>query len=139
MEDIQLMNLLEQLTGARANDVIVDSEVVIFAVPDSEFGRAIGKQGSNIQRLGRTLNRQVEIVKSPKSKEQFFGGLFHPALIKEYVEKDEAGKKALEVLVDNENRGLAIGRNGEKIKRAKVLGKRYFDYVDVRIVTRISR
>ncbi len=139
MEDIQLMNMLEKVTGARANDVVVDSEVLIFAVSDSEFGRAVGKQGANIERMKRVLNRQVEIVKSPKSKEQFFSDLFYPAGVKELVDKDEAGRNSLEVLVDNQQRGIAIGRNGEKIKRAKILGKRYFNYDDVKIVTRVLR
>ena len=131
-----MMNLLEQMTGARANDVISETESLIFAVPDSEFGRAVGKQGANISRLERAFNKHVEIVKSPNSKEQFFGSLLHPAVIKGLAEKDENGKRALEVLVENADRGLAIGRNGEKIKRAKLLGKRYFDFDDVRIVTK---
>ena len=136
MDDLQLMNMLERVTGARASDVIISEESIIFAVPDSEFGRAVGKQGANIGRLEGAFNRHVEIVKSPSSKQQFFGSLFHPAAIKELVEKEENGKPALEVLVDYADRGIAIGRNGEKIKRAKMLGKRYFDYSDVRIVTK---
>lgn len=130
------MNMLEQVTGARANDVIAVDESLIFAVPDSEFGRAVGKQGANIGRLERAFNRHVEIVKSPQSKQQFFGSLFHPAVVKELVEKGDGGRHALEVLVDYADRGIAIGRNGEKIKRAKLLGKRYFDYEDVRIITK---
>ncbi|MFH0971977.1 MAG: NusA-like transcription termination signal-binding factor [Candidatus Micrarchaeota archaeon] len=139
MDDIQLMNMFERLTGARASDVVLDLGGVIFSVPDSEFGRAIGKHGANIERLERALNKQVEIVKSPSSKEQFFGSLLHPAVLKELIEKDEYGKRSLEILVDMRDRGLAIGRNGEKIKRAKLLGKRYFDYDDVRVVTRAER
>ncbi|MFH1257876.1 MAG: NusA-like transcription termination signal-binding factor [Candidatus Micrarchaeota archaeon] len=138
MDDLQLMNALERITGARANDVIVDGDSLIYAVPDSEFGRAIGKHGANIERLQHALNKEVEIVKSPTSKEQFFGSLLHPAIPKEFVEKDDAGRRSLEILVDNKDRGFAIGRNGEKIKRAKLLGKRYFDYCDVKIITRFD-
>jgi transcription termination/antitermination protein NusA len=139
MDDIGLLNALERLTGARANDVIADGPSLIFAVPDSEFGRAIGKHGANIERLQRALNKEVEIVKSPTSKEQFFGSLFHPVVPKEYVEKNEEGRRSLDILVENQDRGMAIGRNGEKIKRAKLLGNRYFDYDDVRIITRSER
>lgn len=133
-----MMNALERITGARANDVILNEGSIIFAVPDSEFGRAIGKHGANIERLQRALNKQVEVVKSPQSKEHFFGSLFHPAAVKGLVERDEGGRKALDVLVSEQDRGLAIGRNGEKIKRAKLLARRYFDYGDVRIVTRVE-
>ncbi len=139
MEDIQFLNLLERITGAKANDVILEGDGIIFAVPDSEFGRAVGKHGANIERLQRAFNKQVEIVKSPSTKEQFFGSLLHPAVVKDLIEKDEAGRMALEILVDLQDRGLAIGRNGEKIKRAKLLGKRYFDYCDVRVITRVGR
>ncbi|MFH1750711.1 MAG: NusA-like transcription termination signal-binding factor [Candidatus Micrarchaeota archaeon] len=136
MDDLQLMNMLERITGARASDVVLENEVLIFAVPDSEFGRAVGKAGANIYRLERAFNKHIEIVKSPSSREQFFGSLLHPAMLKEFIEKERDGKRSLEILVDNSDRGLAIGRSGDKIKRAKMLGKRYFGYEDVKIITR---
>ncbi|MEK6843343.1 MAG: NusA-like transcription termination signal-binding factor [Candidatus Micrarchaeota archaeon] len=136
MEDFQLMGLLERITGAKANDVISDENSLIFAVPDSEFGRAVGKKGANIERLEHVFKKHVEIVKSPNSKEQFFGFLFSPVIPKELAEKEIDGKRTLDVVVETIDRGLAIGRNGERIKKAKMLGKRYFNYDDVRIVVK---
>ncbi len=136
-EEIQLMNALEQLTGARATDVVSTPESMFFVVDASDVGRAIGKGGSNIARMRQRLGKNVEIVAGSQDYRLFFNALFSPAVIKQYVERGEAGSKKLDVLVDESQRGVAIGRNGEKIKKAKLFGKRYFGYDDVRVVTRV--
>ncbi len=136
MEDIQVLNAMEQLTGAKAEDVIATEDKLIFMVPKSDVGKAIGKGGSNVVRLSQAFKKQVEIVQAASEEKELFANLFFPAAVQELAVKDESGKKSLDVKVNVKDRGLAIGRNGEKIKRAKVLAKRYYNYEDVRIVTR---
>lgn len=136
MDDIRLLNMLEEMTGAKASDVVSTPEAMIFVVDAEDVGKAVGRGGGNIARLRQRLGKNVEIVAGSSDYRLFFNNLFSPAVIKQYVEKDDGGVKKLDVLVDESYRGIAIGRNGEKIKKAKLFGKRYFNYEDVRIVTR---
>jgi NusA-like KH domain protein len=136
-EEIQLLNAFEQLAGARASDVVSTPDCMYFVVDAAEVGRAIGRGGSGIARLRERLGRNVEIVAGSGDYRLFFNSLFSPAAVRDYVERDEAGAKRLDVLVAESQRGVAIGRNGEKIKKAKLFGKRYFGYDEVRVVTRV--
>ncbi|MFH1200218.1 MAG: NusA-like transcription termination signal-binding factor [Candidatus Micrarchaeota archaeon] len=135
-EELQLLNSLEQLTGARANDVVCTPETMFFVVEAADVGKAIGRGGSNIARLRERLGKNVEVIAGSADYRQFFNSLFSPALVKDYVERGEGGAKRLDVVVDESQRGIAIGRNGEKIKKAKIFGKRYFGYDEVRVVLR---
>ncbi|MBU1197691.1 NusA-like transcription termination signal-binding factor [Candidatus Micrarchaeota archaeon] len=136
MEDIQKMNAMEQITGAKAQDVVDLPDRIIFIVPKQDLGKAIGKGGSNVSRLKQGLGKPVEIVEAADEEKAFFAALFKPAVVDDYSVNENDGKRSLDVRVQNKERGIAIGRNGEKIKRAKLLGKRYYGYEDVRIVTR---
>ena len=60
-DDIQLMNVLEKRTGARAKDIVVTPDEVIFVVEKGDLGRAIGKQGANVTRLKQALNKKIEM------------------------------------------------------------------------------
>lgn len=136
MEDLQTLNALERLTGAKAEDVVVLPDKMIFVVPKGDIGRMVGKGGSNLPRLSSAFGKTVEVVAAAADEPGFFAGLFFPAPVQELIPREEGGKKALDVRVDVKDRGIAIGRNGEKIKRAKLLAKRFYGYDDVRIVTR---
>ncbi|MFH1107539.1 MAG: NusA-like transcription termination signal-binding factor [Candidatus Micrarchaeota archaeon] len=136
-EELQLLNALEQMTGAKATDVVATPESMIFVVEEGDVGKAIGRGGSNIARLRERLGKNVEVVAGSSDYRMFFNGLFSPAVVRQYVEREDNGVKKLDVLVDESQRGIAIGRNGEKVKKAKLFGKRYFNYVDVRIVLRV--
>ena len=67
------------------------------------------------------------------SLEIFVRNLFRPAEVVSVNVAQEGGKK-VSVKVSNDSKGLAIGRSGEKIKRARLLLKKYFDVEDVKIV-----
>ena len=43
------------------------------------------------------------------------------------ISKDDLGGLQATVMVDANNKGLAVGRNGRNIERAKILAQRYFD------------
>ncbi|HLD76412.1 MAG TPA: NusA-like transcription termination signal-binding factor, partial [Candidatus Norongarragalinales archaeon] len=132
-EDIQLLNLLETRTGAHALDVVRSGDGLIFVVESGQMGKALGKNGQNLIRLRNDVGKPVDLVESADSLEIFVRNLFRPAEVVSVNVAQEGGKK-VSVKVSNDSKGLAIGRSGEKIKRARLLLKKYFDVEDVKIV-----
>jgi N utilization substance protein A len=132
-EDIQAMNLLELRTGAKAEDVVVTPEAVVYLVQKGDLGRAIGKGGANIMSLKRALSKNVELIESADSLEGLLVSAFQPVEVKGVRVEERNGRKTATVKVDPANKGLAIGKGGEKIKVARLLAKRRFACDDVRI------
>ncbi|MFA5246502.1 MAG: NusA-like transcription termination signal-binding factor [Candidatus Micrarchaeia archaeon] len=131
-EDIQLMNFLERATGAAASDVLTEGDSVIFIVAKGQLGRAIGKGGANIQNLRRAMQgKEVEIVEEAADVKELLTRALSPAMIKGMEQND---KGEVLVSVEPKSKGLAIGKGGERIKKARLLAKRLFGVAEVRIL-----
>ena len=128
-EDFQLVSMLDQKTGAQAVDV-VNGESVVFILQKGELGKAIGKGGSNMERLRHAFGKNVEFVEYSEELSGFVQNLFRPV---EVLALEKNGSE-LTIKVDSLKKGLAIGRGGEKIKRAKLLLKKYFEVENLRII-----
>ena len=132
-DEIKCMTLFQQLTGASARDCIVDKETAIFVVSEGELGRAIGKGGSAIMRVRDVFKRKIEVVEYAENPERFVRNIFSAVEIKN-LKIDESGvSRMVRVTVDSRDRGTAIGRNGEKVKMARMLMQRYFG-MDLRLL-----
>jgi len=122
-EELQIMNMFEQNTGARAEDVVIATDSVVFVVQKGDLGRAIGKHGANIERLHRVFGREVEVVENSDEIGEFVGNLFRPATI----ERLDNANGTVTIKVADKDKGLAIGRGGKRVNRARMLLKRLFD------------
>ena len=132
-DDIKCMTLFQQLTGASARDCVVDKDTAVFIVSEGELGRAIGRGGSAIMRVRDAFKRKVEVVEYAEEPERFVRNIFSAVEIKN-LKIDESGKsRMVQLTVDPRDRGTAIGRNGEKVKMARMLMQRYFG-MDVRLL-----
>lgn len=125
-DDIKCMTLFQQLTGASARDCVVDKESAVFVVSEGEIGRAIGKGGSAIMRVRDAFKRRIEVVEYADDPERFVRNIFSAVEIKNLKIDETGGSKMVYVTVDPRDRGTAIGRNGEKVKMARMLMQRYF-------------
>ncbi|MFA6048792.1 MAG: NusA-like transcription termination signal-binding factor [Candidatus Micrarchaeia archaeon] len=133
-DDLQIINLLDSRTGARAVDVVVEAGEIIFVVKKGDLGRAIGKQGINIARLRQAFGKNIEIIEDADDAKGFLKNAFYPAQVKSIEESEIGGKKVAVIVVDAKSKGLAIGKGGEKIKRARMLAKRRYGIDDVKIL-----
>ena len=59
---MRLIALFENITGATANDCIIDSDRIIFVAKPGEMGLAIGKGGKNINMLRKMTGKPIEVV-----------------------------------------------------------------------------
>jgi len=129
--------LFENLTGAIAKDCVIDNSMgrIIFVVRPGDMGLAIGRNGANIQRLRSILGKQVEVVEYADNPELFIKNLFAPAKVKAIkITKMPDGRKVAYVSVEAKDKGLAIGKNGKNIARARFLAKRHFDIDHISVI-----
>jgi len=129
-DEFRYMALLNELTGATVRDCIVDEENnrVIFLVNPEDVGKAIGPKGFFVQRLKRILNKNIEIVGYSDNLEEQVKYALAPARIKEAkLTTRPDGSKVLYVAVDPADKGIAIGKNGKNVQRARLILKRHFD------------
>ncbi|MCW3978802.1 MAG: NusA-like transcription termination signal-binding factor [Candidatus Bathyarchaeota archaeon] len=125
--EMKYMALLENMTGATIVDCIIDEDTVIFAVKKGEVGLAVGRGGEKIKRFRRMTNKQVEIFEYIDDAEKFIRNALKPAKVKEIrlVDRVGGGRIAM-VTVVTKDKGIAIGRNGQNIKKIRFLAQRYF-------------
>lgn len=132
-EGIRYIALFESLTRAVARDCYIDDENdrVIFVVKKGDMGLAIGKNGNNINRVKRSIGKHIEIVEFSDDVEEFIANALQPVSVKKVQVVTKGNKKLAYVEVTSKDRGIAIGKNGRNIHKAKVLAQRHFRLEDV--------
>ena len=133
-DEMRYIALFENITGAVATDCIIDDERnrIILVVKRGEVGLAIGKHGSRIKLLKRMTRKDIDIVEHSDNPEDFIKNSFAPARIKEIRITDRLDNRRVAVVtVENQDKGIAIGRNGRIAERTRFLVKRYFQIDNV--------
>jgi N utilization substance protein A len=132
-EGIRYIALFESLTRAVARDCYVDDENdrVIFVVKKGDMGLAIGKNGNNINRVKRSIGKHIEIVEFSGDVNEFIENALQPVSVKKVQVVSRENKKLAYVEVMSKDRGIAIGKNGRNIHKAKVLAQRHYGLDDV--------
>jgi N utilization substance protein A len=136
-DEMRYIALFENITGAMANDCIIDDkwDRIIIIVQPGYTGLAIGKHGSRIKLLKRMVKKDVELVEYADNAVDLIKNSFAPARIKEIRVTERLDNKKIAVVnVDEQDRGIAIGKDGRTAERARQLAKRYFQ-IDNVIIT----
>ena len=133
---MRLIAQFENLTGAGARDCVVDEKFgrILFVINPGEMGLAIGKKGASVKKASDAFGKKVEVVEYNPDKVQFLRNCFLPVQIQTVVfEQNEDGDEVAYIEVQAEDRGLAIGKEGKNIIKAKKLAFRQFDLVNVEL------
>jgi N utilization substance protein A len=125
--ELKALEIFEKLTGVLASDVYIGQNAVVFLVPFSQIGKAIGKKGSNITKVRQAFARQVLIFEDTPNLEQFIKNIFAPINIKNINIHEKKDSNIVYVTISPEDRGAAIGRGGNRIKLHQALLKRKFN------------
>jgi len=134
---MRYITLFESLTGAVTRDCIIDNKLnrLIFIVKPGDMGLAIGKRGSNVRRLQKMLGKNIEVVEYAEEPEEFIKNSLSPARVRAVkISKSPNGRKIAYVTIEPQDKGLAIGREGKNIARARMIAKRYFDIDHIVVV-----
>lgn len=134
MEDMALIAKFEQITGAAAIDVIRDDEGerIIIVVRAKQLGKAIGRGGVNVKAASEAFGRAVDVVEIADTAEAFVKSALAPARVEDVkIIEHKDGTRVASVTVNSEDRGIAIGREGRNVARARILVRRHFDLNNV--------
>ncbi|MDY6780336.1 MAG: NusA-like transcription termination signal-binding factor [Halobacteria archaeon] len=133
-QEMEYISLFERMTETRAKDCIVDGDSVVFVVRNGDVGKAIGKEGANVERFERKTGTSVEVVEHSEVPEVFVANAFQPAAVEEVeIEETDEGTVA-RVEVDDEDKGLAIGVDGTNFDRAERLARRHHGVDEVVLI-----
>lgn len=135
-DQMRLMSLFQNVTGATARDCVEDEKQnrVIFVVNTGKMGLAIGKGGSHIRTLQNLVKKNVELVEYQDDPGKFLQNLLNNKLVSEVkINKRADGSKQAIVMVDPRKKGIVVGREGRNAEKARLLAKRYFDISSVLI------
>ena len=135
-DQMRLMSLFQNVTGATARDCIEDEKQdrVIFVVNNGKMGLAIGKGGMHIKSLQNIIKRNVELVEYNEDPAAFLSSLLNSKLISEVkINIRPDGTQQAIVMVDPRKKGIVVGREGRNAEKARLLAKRYFDISSVLI------
>lgn len=126
-DDLNMFSAFEKITRVMPTDYVPGATLLIFLVPVAELGRAIGKNGSNIQKLKDVFKRKVVIIGDMSDPELFVRGMFNNISILSVEVQNIMGDLAIVLTIDEKDRGIAIGKDGERIKAAKEILKKKFN------------
>jgi len=126
-DELKCIALFEQLTGAAADDCVIEPDRIIFVVKEGQMGRAIGKGGSTINKVREMFKKQIDVAEDAETVEAFIRGMFPGVQLRSISMKEgEGAKKFAQITVDSKDRGAVIGRGGSRIKLARTLVERRF-------------
>ncbi len=131
--DVKLLNYMrffEKITRTQVKDCIDDDNRIIFIVDQLQLRRAIGKNGSNVKKLERELNKKIKIVEYNPQIKEFVKSLIMPLRADEIIEEEGIVKIKSD---DRKTKGLLIGKNGRNLRKYEEIIKRYFDIKELRV------
>jgi len=133
---MRMISQFESLTGAGSRDCVVDDRNgrLIFVINPGDMGLAIGKKGASIKKASEVMGKKIEVVEYNSNVEQFIKNCFLPAQVTSMVFEGDLGQQTVQVEVRDEDRGIAIGKDGKNIFKAKKLALRQHNIVDVQIL-----
>jgi transcription termination/antitermination protein NusA len=133
---MRLISQFESLTGAGSRDCVLDerNSRLIFVINPGDMGLAIGKKGASIKKASEAMGKKIEVVEYNSNPEQFIKNCFLPAQVTSILFEGEPEQQTATVEVRDEDRGIAIGKDGKNIFKAKKLSLRQHNIMDVQIL-----
>ena len=137
-DELQLMSLIQSVSGATARDCIIDHPLdrVIVIINKGEMGLAIGKSGVSIKKIQKITGKSLELVEHSDDPKEFIRNSLNHRLVDDVslTEKVDGSKIAV-VKVDPKKKGAVVGKDGRNAEKARLLAKRYFQISNVHIVS----
>lgn len=129
---IKTIAFFEKATGAKVRDCIVgENDNMLFVVEENNLMRALGKNASNIKRLGDALKKKIRVVEYSPDVMRFIQNLIYPLRAKNMSEAD--GIITIEG-PDTNTKGLIIGRNASNLRRTEKIVQRYFPIKEIKVI-----
>ncbi len=136
-EEMKYIALFQDITRASVMDCIIDdnNNRIIFLVKPGEVGLAVGRGGVNVKRMKRLLGKDIEVVEYAEKLEDLVKNALMPARVKSVkLITTGDGRKIVYVTVDPKDKGIAIGKGGRNVLKARLILNRYFKIDSIVII-----
>ncbi len=131
--DIKLINYItffENFTKLRVKDCFIgQNKEIVFVVKNADLGKAIGKNGSNVKKLGYKMKKKLIVLGYDDNPKVFVKNLLYP--LNEYEVLEDDGKIILKT-ENNVIKGKIYGRDRSRLKWINEVFSRYFK--DLKVV-----
>ncbi|MEK6813057.1 MAG: NusA-like transcription termination signal-binding factor [Nanoarchaeota archaeon] len=125
--DLQLigyLNTFESLTRSKVKDVFFDAtETLVFVMQPGEMGKAIGKKGSNVKRLGNLLKKRIRVIEFSSSALDFVKNCTLPLIPKKMVQEVDTITITME---NTQQKAMLLGRNKSNFLNMQKIVQRYY-------------
>ncbi len=118
---------LRILARATAVDCVVDEKFdrIIYIIRPGDMGLAIGKGGETSKKLQKALGKKIEMVEFSEDLRTFIENVFKPAEVSGIRIHEDTGR--VDVCIRRKSDlGIAIGKGGATVEKARMLLKRFF-------------
>ena len=128
-ETIRLLTLFENITNVPVRDCFMNNDVIYYIVEEGKIGLAIGKEGTSIKNVEKVVGKKVKVFEYSTDPVEFIKKLIPQCKEVKINNSDNTA----EIRVSKRDRGLVIGRGGEKIKVYKEILKRIHNISDIQV------
>lgn len=128
---LRLMTLFESVTGAKLKDCFESNDRLMFIVEFGEIAKAIGKRGTNIERVKNIFKRPIRIVEFNSDLTEFIRNLVYPLKPMNITIEGDV------VTIDGgdvKTKGLLIGRNASHLRNIEKIVQRYFEIKEIKVI-----
>lgn len=110
------ISLFERITRTQIRDCVEMEDKIIFMVDNGRITQAVGKNGENVSKLRKSLDKTIQIIEYSDDPAQFVRSVFHPYEV-ESVELEARGDQIhATVKVNPVLKAKAIGKQGRNLK-----------------------
>lgn len=124
--------LFEDVTGVTGRDCLRLDDRLLVVVARGQIAEAIGRGGETVERFEDRVDMPVRLVEDADTPADFVANALAPAAVYN-VTMSENDDTVAYVEVADEDRGVAIGKDGRTIEAARTLAARHFDIDDVQL------
>lgn len=130
-ELLKHISLFREVTNVEAVDCILGDDRVFFVVEKGKVGLAVGKNGRNVKKLEKLINKNIVVLELTEDVIKFLKSLLKLVGVKD-VEFEKRDKEII-IKANRIKKGRIIGKGGSNIKLIRKLLKRHFDLEDIRL------
>jgi N utilization substance protein A len=132
-DDLKNIAFFETQTKSKVVDFIRSNDVLCFVVAKGDMGLAIGKGGSKIEKIRKSMKKPIIVFEFDEVAEEFLKNMFHPIEIHGLEVAQTSGEKIALVQIAFEDRPRAVGKKNNRLKLMKELVERHFQIDDIRV------
>jgi len=127
IDSIRTIALFEKITNVHAKDCLITEDCVYFLVDPDKIGLAIGKNGTVIKEVRKSLGKQVKIFGYSDKPEDMIRNMIPN------IKNLNFNNETMVITVSPEDKVAVIGKNGRNIKAIKEIMERHFSIKHIKL------